>query len=74
MPRFLAKRLEASLASHDEALAFLEAHALTRNGIGPIDLHFRTFTSFADPALHWTREKSLARGAENPALAYEANR
>ncbi|MEO6324891.1 MAG: VapC toxin family PIN domain ribonuclease, partial [Thermoanaerobaculia bacterium] len=74
MLRFLGEMPSAPVASHDEALAFLESQALMGKGIGLVDLHLLASTSLADPALLWTRDKSLARVAGKLGLAYEASR
>jgi len=70
--RFLAKMPSAPIARHEEALAFIEDHALMGKGIGFIDLHLLASTSLAETALIWTRDKRLAKVAAELDLAYEA--
>lgn len=53
----------APAASHDEALAFVERHALAGRGIGWADVHLLSATLLADPAALWTRDKRLAAAA-----------
>ena len=50
-------------ATHDEALAFVERHALAGRGIGWADVHLLSSALLAGPASLWTRDKRLAAAA-----------
>lgn len=50
----------ARAASHDEALALVENHALAGRGIGWADVHLLGSTLLSGPAALWTRDKRLA--------------
>lgn len=52
-------------ASHDEALFTLEAHKLMGKGIGFVDLHLLAATLLTNQTLLWTRDKRLARIADD---------
>ena len=54
----------ARAATHDEALAFVERHALAGRGIGWTDVHLLSSARLAGPAALWTRDKRLAAAAE----------
>lgn len=60
----------APVASHVEALAFIDRHRLGGLGIGWIDVHLLAATALAGGARLWTRDKRLARTAESLGLAY----
>lgn len=53
----------AAAATHEEALAFVERHALAGRGIGWADVHLLIATLLARPAALWTRDKCLAAAA-----------
>lgn len=53
---------------HDEALAFLENHALHGRGLGWIDLHLLAAARLAGAAL-WTRDRRLADAAKSLTLS-----
>ena len=74
MLHFLAKMPSAPVATHSEALGFLESHSLMGKGIGFVDLHLLASTSLAETALLWTRDKRLGKAASELGLAYEAKR
>jgi hypothetical protein len=54
---------QAAASTHDEALAFIERHALAGRGIGWADVHLLCATLLAAPAALWTRDKRLAGAA-----------
>jgi predicted nucleic acid-binding protein len=58
------------VASHVEALAFVDRHRLAGQGIGWIDVHLLAATVLAGGASLWTRDKRLARTAESLGLGY----
>ena len=58
------------VASHAEALAFVDRHRLQGMGIGWIDVHLLAATALAGGAGLWSRDKRLARAAESLGLAY----
>jgi predicted nucleic acid-binding protein len=53
---------------HREALAFVERHQLSDEGIGWIDVHLLAATALAGTTL-WTRDRSLAAVARRLGLA-----
>ncbi|MFO1268660.1 MAG: type II toxin-antitoxin system VapC family toxin [Rubrivivax sp.] len=59
----LASLPAAPVATHEEALAFVERHALAGRGIGWTDVHLITAARLAEPAALWTRDKRLAAAA-----------
>ena len=52
----------AQLATHAEALAFLEARRLTGRGLGWVDVHLLASASLSGQPL-WTLDRSLAAAA-----------
>ena len=54
----------ARAATHEEALGFVERHALAGRGIGWADVHLLSSTLLALPASLWTRDKRLAAVAD----------
>ena len=62
---------QAPLASHGEALFFIEKNALMGRGIGYIDAHLLAATALADESLLWTRDKRLAGVAADLQFNYE---
>lgn len=59
------------MATHAEALGFLDRRALTGRGIGFIDVHLLASAALAAPARLWTRDRRLAAVASALKLAYE---
>ena len=51
-------------ATDAQVLQFLETHQLMGQGVGWIDLHLLTSTSFTDDVKLWTRDKRLRTIAE----------
>jgi predicted nucleic acid-binding protein len=67
----LLSRLPAApMATHAEALAFLEQRALMGRGIGFVDVHLLASTALAAPARLWTRDRRLAAVAIALNLAF----
>lgn len=56
----LAQLPQAPVASHAEALAFVERHGLAGRGIGWLDVHLLAAAALADDGRLWTRDKRLA--------------
>lgn len=62
-----------SVATHQEALHFIERHRLMGRGIGYIDAHLLTAAAIHRAKL-WTRDKRLNAIAEALDLAYVPNK
>lgn len=62
---------QATRVTDDEALFFIEQHALTGRGIGYVDVHLLAAVALTGSANLWTRDKRLQTVAEGLALAYE---
>ena len=60
----------APMATHAEALAFIERHALGGRGIGFLDVHLLAATVLSPGARLWTRDKRLSTVAEELNLAW----
>lgn len=58
----------AAPVSHQEALAFLDAHQLAGAGLGWVDVHLLASAKLARARL-WTRDKALERAAARVGLA-----
>jgi hypothetical protein len=58
------------MATHAEALDFIERRALMGRGIGYIDVHLLASAVLAGSVRLWTRDKRLAAVAEDLKLAY----
>lgn len=56
---------QAQVASHSEALYFLEHHNLMGRGIGYVDLSILASTHLSPHTLLWTRDKRLGQLAES---------
>src|SRR5574337_771396 len=59
----------APVATHEEALTFLERHGLTGRGIGWVDVHLFASTALVGGARVWTRDKRLGAIATNPGFS-----
>ncbi len=70
LARLLARLPSAPMATHTEALDFLERRALMGRGIGFIDVHLLASAALAAPASFWTRDRRLAAIAAELRLAY----
>jgi predicted nucleic acid-binding protein len=66
----LGKLPRTPVASHDEALIFLDQHGLAGRGIGWIDVHLLASTVLASDAYLWTRDKRLAAVAADLGFNY----
>jgi hypothetical protein len=58
------------IATHGEALDFIERRALMGRGIGLVDLHLLASAALAAPARLWTRDRRLAAVALDLDLAW----
>jgi predicted nucleic acid-binding protein len=61
---------EVPVATHDEALAFIERHALMGRGIGYVDVHLLAAVALSADARLWTRDKRLSAASKDLGLAY----
>lgn len=59
---------QATMATDDEVLGFIEANELAGGGIGYVDAHLLAATRLAAASL-WTRDRRLSRVAERLGLA-----
>jgi predicted nucleic acid-binding protein len=66
----LTRLPSASIATHAEALGFLERRALMGRGIGFIDVHLLASAALTNQARLWTRDRRLAVIATELHLAY----
>ncbi len=64
----LATLPAAPVVSHEEMLAFIDAHALMGLGLGWIDVHLLASARLAGQPL-WTRDRRLARAASRLGVA-----
>jgi len=69
----LAELPSAPVATHAEAMAFLEERKLMGRGLGFIDVHLLASTALAAPARFWTRDRRLAAAAAALGLGHEAS-
>jgi predicted nucleic acid-binding protein len=60
----------APSASDDEALAFVERHALMGRGVGYLDVHLLAAAALAGAGL-WTRDRRLAGAAADLELSWD---
>lgn len=60
----LSRLPTAPLATHAEALAFVERHALSGRGIGWTDAHLLASATLAGASRLWTRDKRLRSVAQ----------
>jgi predicted nucleic acid-binding protein len=58
------------VATHHEAMMFLEQRGLAARGIGWVDVHLLASTALAADACLWTRDKRLAGVAASLGMAY----
>jgi len=61
----------APVATDDEALGFIDRHALMGRGIGYIDVHLLASAALAAPTRLWTRDKHLAKVAVHLNLRFQ---
>lgn len=59
----------APSVTHDEALAFIDAHALMGSGLGWIDVHLLASASLAGERL-WTRDSTLGGAARRLGVGF----
>ena len=64
----LATLPAAPVVSHEEMLAFIDAHALMGLGLGWIDVHLLASARLAGQLL-WTRDRRLAKAASGLGVA-----
>ncbi|MEW6169656.1 MAG: type II toxin-antitoxin system VapC family toxin [Pseudomonadota bacterium] len=61
----------APVATDDEALGFIDRHALMGRGIGYIDVHLLASAALAAPTRLWTRDRRLANVAVDLNLEFQ---
>lgn len=66
----LARLPAAPVATHAEALDFLERRSLMGRGIGLVDVHLLASAALAPPARLWTRDRRLTTVAAELDLAH----
>lgn len=66
----LAQLPTAPVATHHEAISFLDRHALAGCGVGWIDVHLLASAALASSGRLWTRDKRLAALAAQLGLGY----
>jgi predicted nucleic acid-binding protein len=62
---------QAVQATHDEVMAYLEAHQLFGLGIGYLDLHLLASTALTATTALWTRDRRLHAAAASLGVAAE---
>ncbi len=67
----LAALPQASVASHDEVLAFIDARGLAGQGLGYVDMHLLSSAVMTGVPL-WTQDRRLNQVAARLRSAYEA--
>lgn len=70
MLELLGRLPSAPMATHAEALDFLERRALMGRGVGFVDVHLLASAALAAPARLWTRDRRLAAIAIDLGLAW----
>lgn len=55
----LANLRQAVVATHDEVMAFIEAHSLFGRGIGYVDAHLLAAAALTSGSSLWTRDRKL---------------
>jgi len=68
--RLLNDLPQALVATHEEAMHFIESNKLMGQGNGYIDTHLLASTALTDTALIWTRDKRLQKIARKLKLAF----
>lgn len=69
--RLLGELPAAEVATSDEALGFIDKHALMGRGIGYVDVHLLAATALEGDAGLWTRDRRLEEIARHLGLATE---
>jgi predicted nucleic acid-binding protein len=64
---------QASVASPDEILEFIERHELFGLGGGYVEAQLLAATRLTDDALLWTRDRRLREAAERVGIAFHAS-
>ena len=59
---------QAPVVEHEEALAFVEAHALMGSGLGWVDVHLLASATLAGERF-WTRDRRLVQAARRLGVA-----
>jgi len=60
----------APVATHEEAMAFIEARSLMGRGLGYIDVHLLASSALGADVLLWSRDRRLVAVADELGLAY----
>ena len=68
--RLLMDLPQASVASHEEVLFFIEHNKLMGRGIGFVDAHLLAATALFEASRLWTRDKRLDRVATDLHLGF----
>ena len=71
--KLLGELPQATVASQEEVLFFIEHNKLMGKGIGFIDAHLLAATALQGSARIWTRDKCLAKTANDLQLALSAD-
>ncbi|MEO6742969.1 MAG: type II toxin-antitoxin system VapC family toxin [Caldimonas sp.] len=66
----LALLPQMAVATHAEALAFVESNRLAGGGIGWVDVHLLASTVLATPSTLWSRDKRLMAAAERLGVCF----
>lgn len=68
--RALSGLPKATLAEHDEVMAFIDRFSLFARGIGYIDVHLLASVRLTPDAVLWTRDRRLHETASELAIAF----
>lgn len=68
--RALSGLPKATLAEHDEVMAFIDRFSLFARGIGYIDVHLLASVRLTPDAVLWTRDRRLHEAASQLAIAF----
>lgn len=68
--RLMSRLPQATLAKHEEVVRFVERHSLHGVDIGYMDAHLLASTKLSTWARLWTRDKRLAKVAEELGVAF----
>ncbi|MCI0433193.1 MAG: PIN domain-containing protein [Gemmatimonadetes bacterium] len=69
----LAQLPASPVATHDEAMLYIERHSLMGRGIGWIDVHLLAATALAGTARLWTADGRLKAVAKDLSLSFETS-
>lgn len=67
--RYLNHLSSVVVATHDEAMIFIERHQLTSAGLGYVDANLLASVALTPGAALWSRDKNLRAGATRCGLA-----